>query len=140
MAFNKGPFLIYAGLEAENKKQPSLFEKDQIEWESLTLQPFLTTLANIKKKAQGLFTVLGAATAIIATWESSSSGCFLGIFNVRGATGEAVHLSQNSIIYRSNESSVAFRGIRRCAEQYSVQNWQRPYDKCTSRSCHSGLQ
>ncbi len=88
-AFNEGAFLIYAGQEAENTHTPSLFDIDKVDWASYSLQPFLTKLCQIKKRAEiekGSFHILTANPAISAIWQAGQVGLF-GIFNVAGAVG-----------------------------------------------------
>jgi len=90
MAFNIGPFMIYAGQESAAAHTPNLFENDKVEWGDYPLTPFLTTLAKLKKdpaQTAGVFTVTAADPAIAAAWEAPSA-CLLGVFNVRGAQGK----------------------------------------------------
>ena len=89
-AFNHGPLLIYAGQEAGATHTPSLFDVDKVEWGDLALQPFLTTLAQLKKHAAqttGKFVLTAAEPAIQAAWQSASGNLF-GLFNVMAATGD----------------------------------------------------
>lgn len=94
-AFNKGAFLIYAGQEAGASHVPSLFDVDKIAWGDYELQPFLTTLMQLKKdpaQTQGQFTLLAGEPAIQAAWSGPDSGLY-GVFNVTGHSGNvAVHL------------------------------------------------
>lgn len=90
-AFNKGAFLIYAGEESGATHAPSLFDVDKISWGDYTLQPFLTTLAQLKKdpaQMQGEFTLLAGEPAIQAAWVAPGSGLY-GVFNVAGNSGSA---------------------------------------------------
>ncbi len=86
MAFNKGPFLIYAGLESAAVHTPSLFDPDPIDWGSYTLQSYITRLARLKKEpaaTSGSFTLLAADPAIQATWYLPGNSLY-GVFNVSG--------------------------------------------------------
>ncbi len=88
-AFNKGPFLIYAGQESGTKHTPSLFEIDKVDWGDYPLQPFLTRLAKLKKdpaEVHGKFLVVQADPAIQAVWEYGDHSLY-GIFNTSGKTG-----------------------------------------------------
>lgn len=88
-AFNKGAFLIYAGQEAAADHTPSLFERDPIQWNDYPLQPFLTSLAGIKKEhaiQSGTFFLLEGEPAIQAAWHDPMGSLF-GLFNVTGAGG-----------------------------------------------------
>ncbi|MCJ7625944.1 MAG: alpha-amylase family glycosyl hydrolase, partial [Anaerolineaceae bacterium] len=49
IAFNKGPFFVYAGQEAAATHTPSLFDIDKVEWGDYSLQDFITRLARLKK-------------------------------------------------------------------------------------------
>jgi hypothetical protein len=89
-AFNEGPFLIYAGQEAESTHTPSLFDVDKIRWGDYPLQPYLTRLCHLKKEPaqmDGLFTLLTAVPAVSATWQAADEGLF-GVFNVAGVVDE----------------------------------------------------
>lgn len=88
-AFNCGAFLIYAGQEAGATHTPSLFDVDKVERADLPLQPFLTTLAHLKKHPAliaGRFVLTSAAPAIQAAWQGEHANLF-GLFNVMAATG-----------------------------------------------------
>jgi hypothetical protein len=88
-AFNKGPFLIYAGQESGTKHTPSLFEIDKVDWGDYALQPFLTRLAKLKKdpaQVEGRFVVVQADPAIQAVWEYPKKNLY-GIFNTSGKSG-----------------------------------------------------
>ena len=88
-AFNEGAFLIYAGQESENTHTPSLFDIDKVDWGNYRLQPFLTRLCQIKKRAEvshGCFHILTATPTISAIWQAGEKGLF-GIFNVAGTGG-----------------------------------------------------
>ncbi len=94
-AFNKGAFLIYAGQESGTNHRPTLFDIDKIEWGGYPLQPFLTTLANLKKDPamlSGEFVIMEAGPLIQATWYLEGSSLY-GIFNPNRETGQVpVHL------------------------------------------------
>jgi hypothetical protein len=94
-AFNRGPFLIYGGQEAAATHTPSLFEVDKVDWGSYALQPFLTTLAHLKKHpalTEGQFTLAAAEPVIQAAWQRAVGGLY-GVFNVRSRRGQVeVHL------------------------------------------------
>jgi hypothetical protein len=88
-AFNKGAFLIYAGQESAAAHTPSLFDVDKVDWGDYVLQPFLRTLANLKKdpaQVDGRFVLLSGAPAIQATWYLPGESLY-GVFNVSGAEG-----------------------------------------------------
>ncbi len=88
-AFNKGPFLIYAGQESGTKHAPSLFDVDKIDWGDYSLQPFLCRLSKLKKdpaQVQGKFVIVQADPAIQAAWEYSRKSLY-GIFNTSGKSG-----------------------------------------------------
>lgn len=88
-AFNKGPFLIYAGQESGTKHTPSLFEIDKVDWGDYALQPLLARLAKLKKdpaQVGGQFVVIQADPAIQAMWEYPKKNLY-GIFNTSGKSG-----------------------------------------------------
>lgn len=85
-AFNEGAFLIYAGQESANSRQPTLFDLDPIKWGDYSLQSFLTTLSRLKKDevlVEGQFGLLTAVPAISAHWQAQNQGLY-GVFNVSG--------------------------------------------------------
>lgn len=89
-AFNKGAWLIYAGQESGSEHIPSLFEIDKVGWGNYELQPFLATLAALKKdpvQLHGRFVLLAGEPAIQAVWHMGREALY-GIFNVRSASGE----------------------------------------------------
>lgn len=112
-AFNKGPFLIYAGQESGVKHTPSLFEIDKVEWSDYNLQPFLTHLAKLKKdpaQVDGKFIVMQADPAIQAAWEYPGKGLY-GIFNTSGKAGYImVNLPDGTYRDILNDGQVLVRG------------------------------
>ncbi len=112
-AFNKGPFLIYAGQESAAKHTPSLFDFDKVEWADYSLQPFLARLAKLKKdpaQVQGTFLVLHADPAIQAVWELPGKSLY-GIFNTSGKTGYIlVNLPDGTYRDILNDGQLSVRG------------------------------
>lgn len=89
-AFNRGAFLIYAGQESAATGRPSHVDVDRIAWGGYELQPFLATLARLKKdpaQTGGRFVLLGGDPAIQAAWHRPGAGLY-GVFNVGGNGGE----------------------------------------------------
>ena len=90
-AFNRGAFLIYAGQEAGATHTPSLFDVDKVVWGDYAWQPFLTTLARLKKHpalTTGQFVLTAAEPLIQAAWQGEG-GNLCGLFKV-GAEGGLV--------------------------------------------------
>jgi len=88
-AFNKGAFLVYAGQESAARHTPSLFDIDKIAWGNYELQPFLTTLANLKKdpaQASGKFVLLADEPVIQAAWYLPGASLY-GLFNTQAVEG-----------------------------------------------------
>jgi hypothetical protein len=89
-AFNKGAWLIYAGQESGSRHMPSLFDIDKVVWGNHELQPFLASLAALKKdpaQIHGQFVFLASEPAIQAVWHTEGRALY-GIFNVRSFSGE----------------------------------------------------
>lgn len=89
-AFNKGAWLIYAGQESAAARQPSLFEKEPLDWGSYELSDFHYRLALIKKDpavTAGELIWVQHAPAVLGIWYSAA-GCLAGVFNVQGNSGE----------------------------------------------------
>ena len=112
-AFNKGPFLIYAGQESGTKHTPSLFEIDKVDWGDYALQPLLARLAKLKKdpaQMEGRFVVIQADPAIQAVWEYPKKNLY-GIFNTSGKSGY-IMVSLPDGTYRDilNDDQVVVRG------------------------------
>lgn len=111
-AFNRGPFLIYAGQESGAAHTPSLFDIDKITWGDYRLQGFLTRLAQLKKDstaAEGHLLLLKAEPAIQAVW-NHAQGSLYGIFNVTGKSGYInVHLPDGMYSNRLDDELVTVR-------------------------------
>jgi hypothetical protein len=112
-AFNKGPFLIYAGQESGTKHTPSLFEIDKVDWGDYSLQPTLARLSKLKKdpaQVGGRFVVIQADPAIQAVWENPKKSLY-GIFNTSGKSGY-IMVSLLDGTYRDilNDDQVVVRG------------------------------
>ena len=52
MAFNKGPFFIYAGQESAATHTPSLFDIDKVEWGSYEFSEVLSTTGRAEKRTR----------------------------------------------------------------------------------------
>ena len=98
-AFNRGAFMIYGGQETAATHTPSLFEREPIDWAEKPLQPFLTSLARLKKDPalqQGSLVLLADAPCIQAGWFAGEESLY-GVFNVTGKGGAvACHLPDGS--------------------------------------------
>ena len=108
-AFNKGALLLFSGQESAARHRTTLFEVDPIKWGQYPLQPFLTTLARLKKDPamlDGNFVLTAASPAIQAAWLYPGASLY-GVFNVEGASGEAeVELPDGSYVNLLNGRSV----------------------------------
>ena len=113
MAFNVGPFMIYAGQESEASHTPNLFEIDKVPWGEQPLAAFLTRLAKLKKDAaqvSGVFVAAAAEPAVVASWEAPGA-CLLGVFNVSAREGRvAVPLPDGAYEDVLNGGKVEVRG------------------------------
>lgn len=112
-AFNKGPFLIYAGQEAGTKHTPSLFDIDKVDWGDYSMQPLLARLAKLKKdpaEMHGKFVVVQADPAIQAAWFYPEKSLY-GIFNTSGKSGY-IMVSLPDGTYRDilNDGQITVRG------------------------------
>jgi hypothetical protein len=112
-AFNKGPFLIYAGQESGTKHTPSLFDIDRVDWSDYSLQPFLCRLTRLKKdpaQVKGKFVIMQADPAIQAAWEYPGMSLY-GIFNTSGKAGYImVNLSDGTYRDILNDGQLTVRG------------------------------
>jgi glycosidase len=89
MAFNKGPFFIYAGQESGATHTPSLFDIDKVQWGEYALSDTLTRLAGLKKdpaQVYGQLSYLTGEPAVQAVWYTPESTLF-GVFNVNAHNG-----------------------------------------------------
>ena len=89
-AFNKGAFLIYAGQESGAHHRPTLFDVDKIDWQDFSLQPFITSLARLKKDPAlitGKFQLIENRDTLQAAWQTEQGGLF-GVFNVQNLPTE----------------------------------------------------
>jgi hypothetical protein len=112
-AFNKGPFLIYAGQESGTKHTPSLFDIDKVDWSDYSLQPILCRLARLKKdpaQVKGRFVIIQADPAIQAAWEYADMSLY-GIFNTSGKVGYImVNLPDGTYRDILNDGQLTVRG------------------------------
>ena len=86
--FQKGTTLIYAGEENCDANQPSLFEKDDVNWDGEDISDQLIQLAKIKKKHFPVDGCFGAEAddaqhAICARFESADH-LLCGLFSLKG--------------------------------------------------------
>jgi glycosidase len=87
--FNQGAFLIYGGQEMAVPHTPSLFAKDPVQWQGDSIQPFLTSLCQMKKMpilADGSFTIHQSKPVVQAVYSDGKSS-LLGVFNTRKYSG-----------------------------------------------------
>jgi glycosidase len=93
MYFQKGAVLLYAGQESYDKKTPSLFEKDEVNWENrdIEYEKFIKKLGKIKKElpVNGKYSIeydekLGV---VISKWENSEFE-WIGIFDLENKSIE----------------------------------------------------
>lgn len=90
LAFNKGPFFVYAGQESLETNRTSLFDIDKVNWGDYALTDLITRLNALKKdpaQLHGLLTFLAADPCIQAAWTHGEESLY-GVFNVSGASGE----------------------------------------------------
>lgn len=100
MAFNKGPFFIYAGQESAETHRPTLFDIDKVNWADYELSDVLSKLAVLKHdsaQVNGLLTFLAAEPVIQAVWENGDESLY-GLFNVAGA-GDLVEVQLPDGVY-----------------------------------------
>lgn len=94
MFFEKGTALIYSGQEALDKNQPSLFDRDPVNWEGLgtDFPIYISRLATLKKKplyAYGRYKLhpVNKLGIIIGSFVDGDLW-HIGIFNVEGKSGK----------------------------------------------------
>lgn len=93
-AFNRGSFLIYGGQESKEKRTPSLFEKEPVDWKKYELSPFLKKLSQLKKdeaQSKGKFGIISASPCIQAAWLGPNDSLY-GVFNVSGVKAKEVQV------------------------------------------------
>lgn len=86
--FQKGATLIYAGEEFSDRNQPSLFDKDPVNWNGRNVSGMIATLARIKKE---YFPVNGCFSALADDVQHGVTACFGnadrqfgGVFSLKG--------------------------------------------------------
>ncbi len=128
-AFNKGTFLIYAGQEAAASHTPSLFEVDKIDWQDLSLQPFISSLARLKKNpalVSGKFQLIENHDTLQAAWLTDQGGLF-GVFNVQALTGEiAVPLPDGIYPNLVDGNMVSISAGKMAAQPAAILNFTQP--------------
>lgn len=92
--FEKGITLVYAGQEARDTNQPSLFDIDKVNWSNMdeAYPNLITTLAGIKKDsifAEGRYKIhnVNIQDIIVATYKKDDEVVY-GIFNIGQKIGE----------------------------------------------------
>lgn len=91
--FAKGTAFVYAGQEAWNEHQPSLFTKDLVDWSRLdpNYERFLKQLNDIRRmpffQEHRRFIVHENAEEVLTAEYQCEEGIVLGVFNVRTLTG-----------------------------------------------------
>ena len=83
--FMKGSAFIYAGMEHQDRHQPSLFEIEEVSWnQKLSLEPFFSRLAKYKKQpifAYGTFHIHHKEGVVVMSYQYQHQ-FILGIFNL----------------------------------------------------------
>ncbi len=101
--FQKGMTLIYNGQETENIHRPSLFDKDDIRWDTgHDISEQIRTFARIKRHplaAEGSYRVRDGGNGIIIAEYSAEGRRLIGLFSTRGKPG-VVRLNIPDGIYR----------------------------------------
>jgi glycosidase len=90
IAFNKGPFFVYAGQEAAETKTPSLFDIDKVFWGTYELSDFIRSLTRLKKDPAQMYGKLiftASRPAVQAVWYTPETSLF-GVFNVSSQKGK----------------------------------------------------
>jgi glycosidase len=107
MFFLKGSPFIYAGMEHQDKKQPSLFDDDLVVWdENLSLESLIKTLTHIKKNPlfrDGYFNIENKKGVVYATYERDND-IIIGIFNLENKVNVTTHLKDGkykNLVYQS---------------------------------------
>ncbi len=123
-AFNKGPWLLYGGQESAAARQPSLFEKEPIEWGDYPLADFIRRLSAIKKDpvlSNGELIWVKLEPAVLGIWYSPA-GSLAGVFNVSGNSGEMpVDIPDGSYVDRLTGAPIEIRGgILRIPESAAI--------------------
>ena len=89
--FQKGMTLLYNGQETENIHRPSLFDKDDIQWNTdFDISTRLKVLSEIKHHAlieDGSYSVKDAGNRIIVAEYSDREKSLFGIFSTKGSSG-----------------------------------------------------
>ena len=130
-AFNQGAFLIYAGQEAAASHTPTLFDVDKIDWQDLSLQPFITSLARLKKHpalVSGKFQLIDNRDTLQAAWVTDQGGLF-GVFNVQALTGEiAVPLPDGIYPNLVDGNTISITAGKMAAQPAAILNYTQPLD------------
>lgn len=86
--FQKGMTLLYNGQEAENTFRPSLFDKNDVAWDTgRDISPFLQRLSQIKRNpvfAQGAYHVGDGGNGVLKAAYDTQGLRMLGVFSTKG--------------------------------------------------------
>ena len=102
--FQKGMTLLYNGQETENIHRPSLFEKDDIQWQTgHDISDQLRILSQIKRlplAAEGSYTVRDGGNDMIIAEYAGEDERLIGLFSAKGKSG-IVRMNIPDGIYRN---------------------------------------
>ena len=89
--FQKGMVLLYNGQETENIHRPSLFDKDELQWQTgRDISAYFTQLALLKRHPlmkEGSYTVQDGGNGIIVAEYTDGNQRLLGLFSTKGRSG-----------------------------------------------------
>lgn len=91
MYFQKGMALVYNGQERENDFRPSLFDKDDIRWDTGSdISPFLRRLYEMKRNplfADSRYDARGAGNGMLVATHRAAGRRMTGVFSTEGRAG-----------------------------------------------------
>lgn len=110
MYFQKGTTMLYGGQERCDSNQPSLFEKDPVNWNGTDLSELIKTLTKIKKLdivANGSYRLFDRGNDMLYGEYKNKENTLIGVFNLKLSEGSVkVNLPDGKYINMADGTSV----------------------------------
>ena len=110
MYFQKGTTMLYGGQERCDSNQPSLFEKDLVNWNGTDLSELIKTLTKIKKLdivANGSYRLFDRGNDMLYGEYKNKENTLIGVFNLKLSEGSVkVNLPDGKYINMADGTSV----------------------------------
>jgi glycosidase len=111
--FAKGATMIYAGQERCDMNQPSLFEKDDVNWHGRSIEPLIQTMASLTKRdicSEGIFDIHNIDKDVIVSSYIYNGTKMFGVFNISNALGTiATPIPDGTYLNQINKQEITIK-------------------------------